>query len=77
MKDEASTLRFDLFGREVAVLQQGAQWVVLYVGADGKRRLATDIAIPPTVHASELATYLADLCHERATEQHPEVRRIP
>ena len=72
-----SEIRFDVFGRIVAVTRTAGSWQADYLSRDGKRRPAVDIAIPAFVTATELARYLADLCHESASETHPDVRRLP
>jgi len=69
-------LRFDVFGRRVVVERSTRGWEVFYPGADGKRRRATDIVIPSDLPESGVERYLADLCHEWATENHPEVRQV-
>ena len=43
---------------------------------EGKRQAARDIVIPPDTPESELARYLADLCHEWATPERSTVRRV-
>ena len=68
--------RFDLFGRRIAVEASDAGWVVYYLGDEGKRRRATDIVVPPNLSEADLQTYLADLCHEWATERHPTVSKL-
>ena len=68
--------RFDAYGREVLIEREQDQWSAYYIGADGKRRSATDISIPATVAEADLAQYLADLFHECATEERPDVRRL-
>ena len=70
------TLRFDVYGTSVAVEKTDNGWTVFYPGADGKRRPAEDIFIPPFVSERELERYLSDLCHEWATENHPNARRL-
>lgn len=67
---------FRVFGRRVFVERAGGGWSVSYPGPDGKRRLADDIVIPPAVTEAELGRYLADLCHEWATPEHPDVQRV-
>lgn len=51
-------------------------WSVYYPGAEGKRRHAEDIVIPACVDEAGLELYLADLCHEWASEKHSEVSRL-
>ena len=59
---------FDVFGRRVIVHGTDEQWTAFYGGADGKRRPARGIVIPSSLRAEEIERYLADLCHEWATE---------
>ena len=70
------TLRFEVFGRQVLVASSTNGWVTFYLGAEGKKRSALDIVIPPDIPKSEIAQYLDDLCHEWATELHPCVKQI-
>jgi len=70
------TYRFDVYGRQVLVIREEDHWAAYYVGTDGKRRSATDIVIPASVAEADLAVYLADLFHECATEERPDVRRL-
>jgi hypothetical protein len=69
-------LRFDVFGKLVGVEKAGGVWRAFYLGGEGKHRVAEDILIPPSVREEALAQYLADLCHEWATPEHPEVRPL-
>lgn len=69
-------VRFDVFGRRMAVVDDGRGWRAFVLGADGKRRPA-DIAVPATLREEELATYLGDLFHEAATPTRPDVVRLP
>jgi hypothetical protein len=69
-------LRFDIFGRHVVVEQSEDGWLAFYPGNEGKRRPATDIVIPPSLAEADIEHYLADLFHELASKQHPEVKRL-
>lgn len=69
-------IRLDVFGRRVLAERTGTGWKAYYVGQEGKRRAASDITIPSEIAESDLERYLADLCHEWATERHPAVTRI-
>ena len=71
-----NTIKFNVFGRLVTVEKADSGWAVYYPGADGKRRPAQDIIIPAFVSETELENYLSDLCHEWATDNHPNVRRL-
>ena len=69
-------LRFDVFGRKIHIKKSEAGWAVFYAGPEGKKRPATDIAVPSDIQESEIEQYLNDLYHEWATEQHPDVTRL-
>ena len=71
-----SSLKFDVYGRHVLILWTGDGWNIDYVSDQGKKRPATDIFIPDFISESEIEQYLADLCHEWATDKHPFVWRI-
>ena len=66
-------MKFDVHGRTLIVQREGERWAV-YQSADGRRSLAPDIVIPGSLEATEVSQYLADLFHELATPQHPNVR---
>ena len=70
------SLRFDVFGRQILITKSGNGWAAYYLGAEGKRRPATDILVPSDISESEVQQYLGDLCHEWASEQHPSVKRL-
>ncbi len=69
-------IRFDVFGHQVLVAQTENGWKAYYVGEEGKRRPATDVVIPGDISETALEQYLADLCHEWATERNPDVKRL-
>jgi len=69
------SLRFDVFGRDVVIVEKDGGWQAFYVGSEGKRRPARDISVPPGISESEMLQYLDDLCHEWATERNGSVKR--
>ena len=71
-----TSLKLDVFGRRVLVVKSEKDWSAFYLGNEGKRRPAADIVIPPSLSESEVEQYIADLCHEWATERHPHVKRL-
>jgi hypothetical protein len=71
-----SSIKFDVYGRHVLISRTNDGWKIDFVSGDGKKRPAADIFIPYFISESEIEQYLADLCHEWATEKHPLVRRI-
>jgi len=70
------SLKFNVFGKQVVVVASKSGWATFYVGAEGKRRPATDIVVPLGMPESDIERYLDDLCHEWATKEHPSVRRL-
>jgi len=70
-------ITFNVCGRIVLAIRKESKWSLFYVGPDGKRRPATDLIVPSCVESSEIDQYLNDLCHEWASETHPEVFRLP
>jgi hypothetical protein len=69
------TLRFNVFGRIVAIQREGAMWQAYAVGTDGKRSPAAFV-VPDFVEEDDLEQYLFDLFHESATPSNGDVRRI-
>ena len=59
-------LRFNVFGRLIAVTPTSAGWTTYMLGQDGKRTVA-DIVVPAFIKEDEVGQYLADLLHELAT----------
>lgn len=78
MRDSGTmtALRFDVFGRQLLIVRTEPGWSTFYIGPEGKRRPASNLVVPASVAEAELERYLADLCHEWATEKHPDVRRL-
>jgi hypothetical protein len=70
------SIKFDVYGQRISVSPTGTGWDIYYTGDQGKKRPASDIIIPVFIAESEIEQYLADLCHEWATEKYPDVRRI-
>jgi len=70
------SLKFDVFGRDVLIVEKDGGWEAFYLGNEGKRRPAIDITVPPNIAESEMAQYLDDLCHEWATDRNNSVKRV-
>jgi hypothetical protein len=67
----------DAFGRRLLAERTARGWAVFEPGADGKRRPALDLPVPAFVETeAELLRYVADVCHERASPRHPDVRWV-
>jgi len=71
-----ASIKFDVYGRRMLIEESARGWEAFYLGDEGKRRPATDIIIPEWLYAADIEQYLADLCHEWATEQHQDVKRL-
>jgi hypothetical protein len=71
-----TTLKSDVFGRDVIVSRVDETWKAHYSGPEGKRRPTTSIMIPASIKEAGGRQYLADLCHEWATGSHPCVRQL-
>ncbi|MEM1245739.1 MAG: hypothetical protein AAGA81_23800 [Acidobacteriota bacterium] len=65
-------LRIDLFGRPVVAEERDGSWSFFYPG-EGKRRPAHDLRVDPGLDTQQMLAALADLCHEWATKEHPDV----
>ena len=72
----SKSIKLDVFGRHVLAMRTEDGWRIYYVSGDCKRRTAHDLIVPPFVDEMEIERYLADMCHEWETKDHPEVRRL-
>ena len=70
------SFKLDVYGKRVLAIRTDGGWSMFYISDDGKRRPAHDIMVPDFVLESEIENYLADLCHEWATEKNNDVRRL-
>ena len=70
-----SELRFNVFGRLVAIVGSQGSWTAYSLGPDGKRG-AADFVVPNFLAEYELCQYLADLFHESATRSNGDVFQI-
>ena len=71
-----NSMKLNVFGRMVMAEKSATGWQIFYLSADGKRRPADDLLVPDFVTESELEDFIADLCHEWATEKFSQVQRI-
>lgn len=62
-----SMMKFDIYGRFHVDVRREAHSRVVYRSELGKRTRLYDVAIPPSLVAQELATYLDDIFHELAS----------
>ena len=70
-------MKLDIFGKKnLEVIFRGGEWIAYYYGAEGKKRLADDIRIPPNLSEDEVIDYVADVFHEYANVDHNKVTVI-
>ncbi|CAI0884390.1 DUF7661 family protein [Serratia ficaria] len=68
---------FNVFGRLMGVKRVGEAWLLFNVTLpERKYARCYDIVLPWELNEEEIAGYLADIYHEAATPQRPEVFRI-
>lgn len=68
-------LRFNVFGKLIAVVPTPAGWQAYLLGNDGKRS-PMDIVVPAFIEEDDVGQYLADLLHELATPTNNKVVRL-
>ena len=68
-------LRFNVFGRLVAIVGTTGAWTAYSLGSEGKRGAAGFI-VSNFLAEDELCQYLADLFHESATPTNGDVYQI-
>jgi hypothetical protein len=69
-------VEFDVFGSRIIVERIATGWAAFYPAEEGKRRPAHWLLLPPELTESQIARYLADYCHEGASPEHPDVKRL-
>ena len=67
------SIRLSVFGQFMQLVSSAGGWKAYYTGSDGKRRPAHDVVIPSQIEESEVIRYVADICHEWTSEEHPDV----
>jgi hypothetical protein len=69
-------IKFNVFGKRMSVQRKGGEWLLFRESNTGVKARVHEVVIPDELEESELATYLADIYHEGATEKHPSVVRL-
>ena len=69
-------IKFDVFGKRMSVQRKDGEWLLFRESNTGVRARVHEVVIPAELEESELATYLADIYHESATEKHLSVVRL-
>ena len=69
-------IKFDVFGKRMSVQRKDGEWLLFRESNTGVKARVHEVVIPAELEESELATYLADIFHESASEKHPSVVRL-
>lgn len=69
-------IKFNVFGKRMSVQRKDGEWLLFRESSTGVRAKVHEVVIPAELEESELATYLADIYHESATEKHSSVVRL-
>lgn len=69
-------IKFNVFGKKMSVQRKNEEWLLFLESDTSMRVRIYDVAIPSELEESKLASYLADIFHENASEKHSTVERI-
>lgn len=69
-------IKFNVFGKRMSVQRKDGEWLLFRESNTGVRARVHSVVIPEDLEETELATYLADIFHEGATEKHSSVVRL-
>ena len=69
-------LKFNVFGRRMSVQRKDEQWLLFLESDTSMRVRVYDVVIPAELEQGQIASYLADIYHENANEQHMIVEQI-
>jgi hypothetical protein len=69
-------IKFNVFGKRMSVQRKKGEWLLFRESNIGVRARVHEVVFPADLEESELATYLADIYHEGATEKHPSVDKL-
>ena len=69
-------IRFDVFGKPMAVVRRDNRWLLLSITGTGINSPVSGVEIPPDLEEKELDQFLDDIFHEQASLENPAVIRI-
>jgi hypothetical protein len=69
-------IKFDVFGKRMSVQRKDGEWLLFQESNTGVRARVFEVVFPSDLEESGLATYLADIYHETASENHPYVVKL-
>ncbi len=65
-------MKLNVYGKRIEVKKSENGWKVFYLG-EGLKRLAPDLFVPDSIGEEEVINYLADICHEWASDSNSRV----
>ncbi|WP_371929326.1 hypothetical protein [Photobacterium sp. CCB-ST2H9] len=68
-------IKFNVFGHLMSVQRKDGEWLLFMESETSLRARVYDVVIPSDLQESELAGYLADIYHEQASAQYPDVQK--
>lgn len=66
-------LRFNVYGQKMSVQRKNDEWLLFKESDTSMRARVYDVVIPSELQKSEIRTYLADIYHESARPESPDV----
>jgi hypothetical protein len=69
-------IKFNVFGKRMSIQRKDGEWLLFRESNTGVRAKVHEVVIPADLEESELATYLADIFHEGASEKQSSVKRL-
>ncbi len=69
-------VRCEVYGHALELVRDEDGWQGYPVDRQGRRRATRELFVPPHVEPEGLPDYLARLCVEWRTPEHPEVRLL-
>lgn len=69
-------IKFNVYGQKMSVQRKGDEWLLFRESDTSMRARVYDVVIPSDLQEKELRTYLADIYHEFARSEFPDVVEI-
>ncbi len=69
-------MKLNAYGKMIEVSKISGNWIVFFIGNEGKKRTAYDITLPQELKENEIVQYLEDLLHEWATPSNQTITEI-
>jgi hypothetical protein len=69
-------IKLNVYGKRVSAQKTEKGWEVYFLGDDGRKRPACDLAIPSFITEDEIEGYLSDICHEWSTDKNKDVYKL-